>query len=128
MGLKLMLNRGTRNSKTGRPMKRSRPKSTPIRQSAKGEDCTMMIPGVCNHNPETVVWAHSNRYEHGKSMGRKAEDRFGCYSCSSCHAVLDGQATRPYGVTKEDIESYFDQAMERSQSILRDKGLLKDDE
>lgn len=110
------------------PMKARARKSSPIRKSAQGEPCTLVLPGVCNHNPETVVWAHSNRYEHGKSMGRKAEDRYGCYACSSCHAVLDGQAPRPAGVSKEDVETYFIQAMGRSRAILQDKGLLKDDE
>lgn len=110
------------------PMKSRSPKSTPIRRSAKGQDCTMLIPGICNQNPETVVWAHSNRHEHGKGMGIKAKDEFGCYACSSCHGVLDGQIKRPTGVTKEDVETYFDQAMYLSRAILIDKGLLKEDE
>lgn len=88
----------------------------------------MMIPGVCNHNSETVVWAHSNHYEHGKGLGRKADDKYGCYACSSCHAVLDGQAPRPEGISKYDVNAYFDIAMTISRTILRDKGLLKDDE
>lgn len=114
--------------KIARPMKSKGPKSTPIRQSARGEECTLLIPHVCNHNSETVVWAHSNFHEHGKGMGLKAKDEFGCYACSSCHAVLDGQAPRPAGVSKYDIESYFYQAMYRSRIILRNKGLLKEEE
>lgn len=114
--------------KPKRPMKSKSPKSTPIRQSARGEECTLLIPGVCNHNSETVVWAHSNSHDHGKGLGIKAKDEYGCYACSSCHAVLDGQAPRPDGWSKDDLNVYFESAMYRSRSILRDKGLLKDDE
>lgn len=114
--------------KPKKSMKSKGPKSTPIRQSARGEECTLLIPGVCNHNSETVVWAHSNKYEHGKGLGLKADDKYGCYACSSCHAVLDGQAPRPNGIGKPDVEYLFVQAMYKSRAILRDKGLLKDDE
>lgn len=105
-------------------MKRSSPKTSKIRQSARGEDCTINLKGVCNYNPETVVWCHSNRYEHGKSLGRKADDEHGAYGCSSCHAVYDGQDKRPSWLTKEDVDLAFDFAIEKSRAILARKGLL----
>jgi len=33
-------------------------RSNAIRMSAKGEECTFQIVGVCNHNPETTVLCH----------------------------------------------------------------------
>ena len=32
--------------------------SKKIRNSARGQDCALRIPGVCNFNPETTVLAH----------------------------------------------------------------------
>lgn len=55
-------------------------------KSAKGETCTVRIPGVCNHNPATVVFAHIN----GGGMARKRSSIHGAYACSECHAFLDG--------------------------------------
>lgn len=56
---------------------------------ARGHDCMMQIPGVCNNNPETVVAAHSNSSRHGKSGARKADDNYVIYACAACHTALD---------------------------------------
>lgn len=106
------------------PMKRSRPKTTKIRQSARGEDCTINLEGVCNYDPDTVVWCHSNQSAHGKGMGLKANDEHGAYGCCACHAVYDGQAKRPSWLTKDDVDLAFDFAMEKSRAILTRKNLL----
>ncbi len=63
-------------------------RSKAIRQSARGQPCTVHAPG-CTGDNETTVWAHSNLQLHGKGMGLKAHDIFGCYACVSCHAWLD---------------------------------------
>jgi len=74
-------------------MKSRGPKMTPIRASAKDEQCTLRFP-CCNFDPATTVWAHSNRAEDGKGMGIKARDQEGCYACSACHSWLDGGYAR----------------------------------
>ena len=84
----------------------------------------MQLPMVCNRNPQTTVWAHSNKSEHGKGMGLKAEDQYGAYACSTCHAVYDGQMKRPDWMSKEFVDESFSDAMEISRDILRKKGLL----
>ncbi|HSH25851.1 MAG TPA: nuclease domain-containing protein, partial [Massilibacterium sp.] len=61
-------------------------RSKKITQSAKGEGCTLRIPGVCNHNPETVVFAHVNA---NKGIGSKGHDIHGFACCSACHAHYD---------------------------------------
>jgi Protein of unknown function (DUF1364) len=95
-----------------------------ITESARNEDCTIRLPGVCNHNPETVVWAHSNRSRDGKGMGKKANDENGAYACYNCHMVYDRQHKRPHWLTLEDVEEYFTMAMLESRVKLKDKGLI----
>jgi hypothetical protein len=97
---------------------------TPIRKSARNEECTLRIIGVCNYTPETTVWAHSNRIEDGKGMGIKANDEQGCYACSACHAWLDGGWAKDKGMTFDLAQEFFDVARKRSQAILRQKGLI----
>lgn len=115
--------------KSGKKKLRQRgPKMTPIRASAKGEDCTLRFIGICNYNSETTVWAHSNRLQDGKGMGIKARDEEGCYACSACHAYLDGGWVRDKGMTFDLLQEFFDVARKRSQAILRAKGLLREGE
>lgn len=63
-------------------------KSKKLRDSARGQDCTMQVAGVCNYNPETTVLAHINIS--GGKMGGKETDISACFCCSACHAWLDG--------------------------------------
>lgn len=51
--------------------------------------CTFRVENVCNGNPETTVWCHSNEDRHGKGKGLKAHDCFGAWGCSSCHDWYD---------------------------------------
>lgn len=95
-----------------------------IRQSAKGEDCAIRYPGVCNHNPETVVWSHVNGIRYGKGFAKKSLDELGAYACSRCHAVYDGQAPRPEGMTQEQAELWWWQGHGESLVKLKQKGLI----
>ena len=95
-------------------------RSAKIRQSARGESCTMNSP-QCNYNPETVVWCHSNFGEHGKGYGIKAHDMFGFYGCSACHYWLD------IGTTASAEEKRFRFSLAHARSLLRliEKGIVK---
>lgn len=99
-------------------------KTSKIRQSARGEQCTINLPGVCNFDADTVCWCHSNRYEHGKGMGLKAKDEHGAYGCSECHATYDRQKKRPDHLSLDNVEEAFTMAMVKSRQILKDKGLI----
>lgn len=109
-------------SKIKRAMKSKGPKMTPIRASARGEQCTLRF-AVCNFDPATTVWAHSNRAEDGKGMGIKARDEEGCYACMACHSWLDGGYAGK--MLRDQVDGYFDLARAESQAILRRKGLMK---
>lgn len=71
-------------------------RSEKVLRSAKGQECSARFPGICNHNPETTVWAHLNGAAFGKGASIKAHDVLGFHACSSCHAYYDvGHGTRP---------------------------------
>lgn len=105
-------------------MKSTRPVMTPIRKSARGEDCTLLIAGVCNRDPATTVLCHSNLLEHGKGLGLKAPDTKACYGCSACHDVLDGRRPRPAWMTAEQLLDVFARAMTITHEKLQQKGLM----
>ena len=48
----------------------------------------MRLPGVCNHNSETVVLAHY-RLAGVSGMGMKSPDILGAWACSACHDAID---------------------------------------
>lgn len=91
-----------------------------IRKSARGEECAVRIPGVCNFDPDTTVLAHLN----GGGMGMKHLDIHGAYSCSACHDEYDGRV-KSLLHSKDEIELYFLEGMVRTQIKLLKKGLIK---
>lgn len=97
-------------------------RSTKLRKSAMGEECTLQIYGVCNCNPETTVLAHLNFT--GSVMGSKAPDLDACYACSSCHDVWDGRARWPDS-ERTDREWYGARAIVRTHIRMIEKGVLK---
>jgi len=112
-----------------RPVKQKQPRiiSKKITDSAEGEECTLRIPGVCNYDPRTTVFAHMN----GGGMGYKHHDIHGCYACSDCHDWLDKKpSSRGFGTASAERfadrkMAEFNRAMIETQKILIDKGLLK---
>jgi hypothetical protein len=76
----------------------------------------------CNHNPETVVWCHSNALRHGKGFGLKAHDIFGFYGCSGCHQWYDIESR---SWDSDERQEYFQRAHEKSLVRLLEKGVLK---
>lgn len=66
-------------------------RSKKLRDSARGQECTFQIPGVCNENPETTVLCHIPTKETG-GMGMKPDDCTStAFGCSSCHDAIDGR-------------------------------------
>lgn len=112
-----------REPRARKPMKKSRAKSTPARRAARGRDCTLMIPGVCNRDPATTVLCHSNRLADGKGMGLKAPDSAACFGCSDCHDVLDGRRPLPGWMTRQQLEDTFDRATAITQEQLKQEGI-----
>ena len=89
-----------------------------IRDSARGEDCSLRLD-ECNGNNETTVLAHIGR---DRGMAIKCGDHFAVYACSSCHDVIDGRVISL--LTGDEIETEKLRALEETQGKLINKGLL----
>ena len=89
-------------------------------KSARGQECQVRIPGVCNRNPETVVLAHLN----GAGMGTKHLSIHGAYACSDCHDVVDNRKWHDF-LSYDDVKRYHLEGVIRTQQIMVKEGILK---
>ena len=100
---------------------KSRPvRSQKLRDSAKGESCTLRLPNVCNGNPDTTVLAHLPFG--GRGMALKASDDHAAYACSACHGVLD-RRTRG-SVDLAELYECCLRGLAETHERMRDKGLI----
>lgn len=91
-----------------------------LRDSARGEECTLRIHPYCNGNPETTVLCH---LPSGSGMGQKSPDWFAVYGCSSCHDIIDGRHN--HFNLKDEIEQAKQDALFRTWERMIEKGLIK---
>ena len=95
-------------------------KTSKIRQSARGEDCTINIAGVCAGDSETVVLCHFP--SEGKGMGIKSHDLSAGYGCARCHDAVDGRLKN--AEFREHAEFYMRRSILRTHLRLIDKELM----
>lgn len=95
-------------------------KSQPMRDAAKGEDCTLNIARVCNYNPETTVLSHLPDESNG--MGTKSDDISSCFACLSCHQLIDSPGD--IRLTSEEREWYMRRAQNRTMRRMLAKGIM----
>lgn len=88
-------------------------------EAAKGEQCTLNIAGVCNHNPETVVLCHFPSETHG--MGLKSDDLSAGFGCRCCHDAIDGRSGY---LSREDKEFYMRRSQFRTIRRLEALGIV----
>ena len=93
-----------------------------LRDSARGEDCTLQIHPYCNGNPETVVLCHLST-PNNSGMGIKPPDWFAVYACSDCHDIIDGRTWK--GFTEEEKMVFESNALFRTWQRMIEKGLIK---
>lgn len=93
-----------------------------LRKFAKGQDCALRIPNICNHNPETVVGAHVKPQGFG-AMGSKPSDLFIVHACSGCHAFIDRNYAN-MGWTRQEVEVELFRALIETQERALSAGLV----
>jgi hypothetical protein len=91
--------------------------STKLRNSARGQQCTFAIPGICSHDPETTVLCHLP--SEIKATATKSDDFHAAFGCAKCHQAIDNHM-----LSKAD-ELYFSmRALQRTQAIWVSSGLI----
>lgn len=77
---------------------------------------------VCNHDSETVIWAHLNDQFAGHGMGKKSHDQLGFFACACCHDLYDGRRGELTRLQKRNI-GY--ESMARTYAYLLDAGKIQ---
>lgn len=90
---------------------------------ARGRDCQVRLPGICNYNPETTVLAHY-RLAGTCGVGIKPNNLQGAWCCDYCHSVCDGRIKAPEGMTREDIRLAHAEGVMRTIDILVREGVV----
>ena len=96
-----------------------------LRKEAKGKECQVRIPGVCNKDRETVVLAHlNNKRLFGVGIGQKVPDIFAAHCCSACHDFVDGRGAGRNMMPKKDRDILLYEGVFRTQNILLKEGKI----
>ena len=99
-----------------------------IKDSARGEECTVRLEGVCTFDTTMTIWSHARWGAQlgivaGRGMSSKALDVCGAYACTACDAVYDGQYKVTH-LTREQIDLDWCLGHFRSLGRLSLKGLI----
>jgi hypothetical protein len=95
-----------------------------LRKEARGRECQIRIPTICNGNSETVVLCHlNNKRLFGVGTGQKVPDIFGAWGCSACHDAVDGRKDGLYYSDQAIIMFY--EGVFRTQNILLSEDKMK---
>lgn len=97
-------------------------RASKILESARGKDCQLRLPGVCSHNPETVIAAHI-RIAGTCGTGIKPSNLLTVRGCDLCHAVIDGRERAPH-ITPEQLTLYIHEAHCRTLVEYEKEGLI----
>lgn len=73
-----------------------------LTRAARGQGCTVWLPGCHFDRAETVVLAHL-RLPGFCGVGQKPPDWMGAHACGSCHDLCDGRK-RIEGMTRAEIQ------------------------
>ncbi|NDJ59424.1 DUF1364 domain-containing protein [Enterobacteriaceae bacterium 4M9] len=92
-----------------------------LRRAARGRECKIRIPGICNGNPETSVLAHI-RLAGTCGIGMKPPDILAAVGCNCCHDAVDGRIKTPY--SREELHSMHADGVLRTQIMWLEEGLI----
>lgn len=94
-----------------------------ITESARGEECTVRIIGVCSYDPEKTIWSHCRHGAAGKGKAIKALDICGAYACTNCDMAYDQLIGVPH-MTRSEVDLDWFKGHVRSLVKLHEKGIL----
>lgn len=91
-----------------------------LRKEAKGRECQVRLPGICNGNSETVILAHY-RMAGLNGIGMKPNDILGAWACSRCHDECDRRTRK---LETDFVRLAHAEGVFRTQSLLQSEGKL----
>lgn len=100
-------------------------KQNKFTKSARGQQCTLQISGVCNYDTETTVLCHIPDESGTGKMGGKSSDWLAIFACSSCHDAIDGRNSKAWATVYEDKLFYIHRALKRTWRQWIEMGLIK---
>ena len=83
---------------------------------ARGRDCQIRLPGICNGDSATTVLAHY-RLPGISGMGIKPPSLIGAWACFACHSVVDRDQS-------DAVQLAFAHGVFRTQYQLLREGLI----
>lgn len=92
-----------------------------LRQLARGRECQVRLPGICNGDPSTTVLAHY-RMAGVSGIGMKSPDVLGAWACSACHDAIDRRAHMD--LDRDYVRLAHLEGMARTQYALIREGVL----
>lgn len=101
--------------------KESNATSKKYQQAAKGQTCTLHVPGVCKGNRKTVVLCHLESRK--KGWGNKSPDFLGVDACNRCHDWLDRRRFK--GIMEEERDTIILNALKETLMRRNNQGILK---
>lgn len=93
-----------------------------LRDAARGQDCLLQVPNVCNGDPDTTVLCHVPSHVN-KGANFKPDDCLGVDGCSACHDFIDGR-THINGTTRQDRMEIFNNAFQKQVVRWLRRGVL----
>ena len=92
-----------------------------LEAEARGRECQVRLPGVCNFNPETTVLAHA-RLAGLCGTGIKPYSLLGAHACSACHDEID---RRSRNLETDFVRLAFYEGVLRTQYALIQEGKVR---
>lgn len=92
-----------------------------LRNYARGRECQIRLPGICNHDPATTVLAHYRMP--GTGLALKPPNLVGAHSCSACHDAIDGRVQTEYG--RDYLRLAHLEGMARTIALLVAQGIVE---
>ena len=93
---------------------------TDLRKAARGRECQLRLPLICNHDPATTVLCHIRR-GNTAGKGQKPNDLLGVVACSACHDELD---RRTWRLEQSELDRYLIDGWARTIDMWAREGLI----
>lgn len=93
-----------------------------IRKAARGQQCLVRIPGICDGGGETTVLAHYRMAGYCGTAIKPDDFAFGAFCCARCHDVVDGRCSVP--IDRDLLRLYHAEGVMRTQAKLIELGIV----